>query len=210
VDTSHGRIDVDFFSPPPSLPAPAQLYPPDPHAEPGTYGFYWSAVDAATSYALQIDTSAAHDFGTTLWRDTSAPGFVIVVHDIPSAFWWRVRAMNGCTSSVWTTPAIYSGVADDAEDLSPVSLKLSQNYPNPFNSSTVIRFDLNLTSNWSLTIYNILGQTIRRYSGTQAAGTQLVEWYGDDGIGNPMPSGMYFYRVETSRWSESRKMILLR
>lgn len=211
LDTAvHGNVDVDYYSAPPQLPAPTQLFPPDPHTEPGTYGFYWAAVDAASSYALQIDTSASHDFTTGLWRDTSASSLIIVVRDIPSDFWWRVRAANGCTSSVWTAPVVFADVDDHPSDNLPKLFQLSQNYPNPFNGGTVIRFDLDVITDWTLTIYNILGQTVRRYSGARSEGTQLVEWYGDDGIGNPMPSGMYFYRVETTRWTASRKMILLR
>jgi hypothetical protein len=132
-----------------------------------------------------------------------------LVRGVPEIFTWRVRALNGCSLSVWSSPMIYAGV-NETDDETRKSFKLSRNYPNPFNSSTVIRFDLEVISDWSLTIYNILGQTVRCYSGTQSEGIQLIEWNGDDGIGNPMPSGMYFYRVETSRWSASRKMILLR
>lgn len=210
VNTFQQNYNVDLYSIP-SLSAPAYLYPPDFYSAPHSYMLYWTAVNSAASYDVQIDTALHPTFRSALWKDTSVPAHAVVIHDLPGRMTWRVRAVSGCSLSAWTSPAIVAGVDSDegrAGANNPPSL--TQNYPNPFNAATVIRFNLDATSDWSLIIHNILGQTVRRFAGGQAEGTQQIEWYGDDGIGNPMPSGIYFYRVETSRWTESRKMILLR
>lgn len=203
------RVDIDRGTGPPTIPSPENLYTPYYYDPVSAYVFAWSPVLNANRYIMRIDTSDAPIETAHPWRLIGRSTAEAIVPDLPPAFTWRVRAMNGCSLSVWSSPTIYAAI-DEVTNGSPSTFNLSQNYPNPFNASTVIRFDLDVVSDWSLTIHNILGQTIRRYEGSQSEGSQLVEWYGDDGIGNPMPSGIYFYRVETSRWSESRKMILLR
>ena len=79
----------------------------------------------------------------------------------------------------------------------PTEYALLQNYPNPFNAGTVMPFVIKNASEWTLTVYNIMGQTVRTFNGTDAAGTVRVSWNGQDENGSSVPSGVYFYRVTT-------------
>jgi len=92
----------------------------------------------------------------------------------------------------------------------PSSYALLQNYPNPFNAGTVIPFDLQDASEWELTIYNIVGQTVRTFSGVSGASRVEVKWDGKNRAGQPVASGMYFYRVRAGEFVASRKMTLLK
>lgn len=92
----------------------------------------------------------------------------------------------------------------------PWSYALLQNYPNPFNAGTVIPFDLQDASEWELTIYNIMGQTVRSFSGLSGASRVEVHWDGADSDGRPVASGMYFYRVRAGDFVATRKMTLLK
>lgn len=93
----------------------------------------------------------------------------------------------------------------------PTGYVLEQNYPNPFNPTTNIVFSIPQTEKVTLTIYNMLGQKIATVlDGSFLAGTHVVTWNGRDGLGRQLPSGVYFYRLSTSRFSEARKMVLLK
>jgi hypothetical protein len=85
------------------------------------------------------------------------------------------------------------------------------NYPNPFNPSTTIFFDLDQSSQVKVTVYNMLGEVVRVLSeGVLPAGRQEISWNGTDGNGTSVASGVYFYRVESERVSETRKMMLIK
>ncbi len=88
---------------------------------------------------------------------------------------------------------------------------LLQNYPNPFNPSTTISYRLPENGRVSLKIYNVLGQEIRTLvNGTQSAGLQAVQWDGKDNHGQAVSSGVYFYRLETSSFTKTMKMMMMR
>jgi len=86
-----------------------------------------------------------------------------------------------------------------------------QNQPNPFNPATVIRFEIPRDGEWvSLDIFDITGRKIRTLQqGPVAAGQHEVTWRGRDDSGQPVSSGIYFYRLQGTNFSETRKMVLL-
>lgn len=93
----------------------------------------------------------------------------------------------------------------------PEVYSLSQNYPNPFNPETAITYDLPKSCYVQLTVYNVLGQKVKTIINQhQDAGCKMVYWNGKDDKGNKVASGVYFYRIETPKYSETRKMILMR
>ncbi|MBD3403353.1 T9SS type A sorting domain-containing protein, partial [candidate division GN15 bacterium] len=88
---------------------------------------------------------------------------------------------------------------------------LHQNYPNPFNPSTQISFTLPVRTEVTLEIFNILGRRVTTLvDDTRPAGTYTVEWNGADTDGNPVATGIYFYRLHTDLFMQSRKMILMK
>ena len=87
----------------------------------------------------------------------------------------------------------------------------SQNYPNPFNPSTSISFGLSAATQVKIVIYNMLGQKVTGLvDELMPAGTHRIIWNGTDQFGKPVPSGVYFYRIEAGSLNESRKMLLLK
>jgi len=79
-------------------------------------------------------------------------------------------------------------------------------YPNPFNSTTVISFSLPEQSNVKLNIFNIAGQKIKTLvNSDMQPGLHKVSWNADD-----VPSGVYFYTIETKYALQTRKVILLK
>ncbi len=88
---------------------------------------------------------------------------------------------------------------------------LSQNYPNPFNMSTSIEFSLPARSEVELAVYNILGQRVKTLlNESEEAGYHSVQWDGTDNHDREVASGIYFYRLKTGEFTQSKKMILLK
>ncbi len=96
-------------------------------------------------------------------------------------------------------------------ELLPNWYQLHQNYPNPFNPSTVISYEIPRSSFTTMAVYNIMGQEVRTLiNERQSSGHHTVTWDGRDSHGNPVASGVYFYRLTTSDVSHTKKMLLLK
>ncbi len=97
------------------------------------------------------------------------------------------------------------------ESTLPVTAELHHNFPNPFNPTTTIQYYLPERASVTLTVLNILGQTVVVLEeGMSGQGYHLVTWNGFDRFGRPVTSGVYLYRLETGSFSETRKMLLLK
>ena len=93
----------------------------------------------------------------------------------------------------------------------PTEFVLLGNYPNPFNPETRIRFALPEASHVEITIYNTLGQVIRRLvSNESSPGEHTAQWDGKDQNGNAVSSGVYLYQFQAGEFSVVKKMSLLR
>ncbi|MGH7496925.1 MAG: phytase [bacterium] len=92
----------------------------------------------------------------------------------------------------------------------PVGFKLEQNHPNPFIAATNIRYEIIQAGYVTLTVYNLIGQEIRRLVDMpQAQGSHIIQWDGLDTHGRPAPDGVYFYRITFNAGEARRKMVLL-
>lgn len=102
-----------------------------------------------------------------------------------------------------------TGIDDDQPV--PNSFALSQNYPNPFNAATTIQYSLGARSNVTIEIVNVLGQRVTTLvNATQPAGDYSVVWTGENGEGKLTASGIYFYRLRTETFTQTRKLLLLK
>ncbi|MEA2030065.1 MAG: FlgD immunoglobulin-like domain containing protein [candidate division Zixibacteria bacterium] len=88
---------------------------------------------------------------------------------------------------------------------------LAQNHPNPFNPSTTIKFQLPSKSFVELSIYDVLGRKVKNIvHETVPAGAHSVIWDGCNESGEYVGSGIYFYRLSSGDFVESKKMLLLK
>jgi len=93
----------------------------------------------------------------------------------------------------------------------PTEFALQQNFPNPFNPTTEILFALSRSGYVDLSVYNALGQKIATLvKGEQPQGSYRVQWNAVSDNGSAMPSGVYFYRLQTNEFVKTMKMILMR
>lgn len=125
---------------------------------------------------------------------------------------YYIDAMD--TNSIWLTGLSgtmykynfnYLGLQSNQQVI-PLNFVLYQNYPNPFNPVTKIRFELPKSGNVKIVVSDVLGRNI----------TNLVNQYLEAGLyetefdASSNPSGIYFYRIETSGFVKTNKMILLK
>ncbi|MFC1544615.1 choice-of-anchor D domain-containing protein [Gemmatimonadota bacterium] len=88
---------------------------------------------------------------------------------------------------------------------------LQQNFPNPFNPSTTISYAVSSESLVSLNIYDIRGKLIcQLVNRIHQSGTYSVNWDGRDRAGRPVSSGVYFYRLQSGEFAQTRKMMVLK
>ncbi len=88
----------------------------------------------------------------------------------------------------------------------PGGFELSQNYPNPFNPSTSIRFSLPEAERVCLNVFNAAGQEVAQLV-NEKLGAGTYEYRFNAG---KLTSGVYFYRLKTDGFSETKKMILVK
>jgi hypothetical protein len=88
----------------------------------------------------------------------------------------------------------------------PTSYSLWQNYPNPFNPSTTIHFELPKESHVTLRIYNMLGQEVL----TVLYEVRVAGRYDLRINGTLLASGVYFYRLVTDDFVQTKKFMLLK
>ena len=88
----------------------------------------------------------------------------------------------------------------------PTEYSLSQNYPNPFNPTTHFGFQIAEFGLVTLKVYNVLGQEVATLVNEEMKpGTYRVTWNARE-----QSSGVYFYRLSTTRFVQTRKLMLLR
>jgi hypothetical protein len=146
------------------------------------------------------DTSTASND----WEDPDNPGFALspalgTLRNDMGAY-----GGNQYKSMPFTSLEI-TGIKDENETI-PVKLILRQNYPNPFNPATTISYSISEPATISLIVYDILGkEVITLLNGYQTAGSHKIEF-----DASFLSSGVYFYKLQSGSFSNTRKMILLR
>jgi len=99
----------------------------------------------------------------------------------------------------------YSAVVN-VDNLAPSDYVLEQNYPNPFNPGTTIKFGLPEKSNVAITVYNSLGAEVATLvNEIREAGIYEIEFNAND-----FSSGIYYYKIASGNFIETKKMILLK
>ncbi len=88
----------------------------------------------------------------------------------------------------------------------PIGFALSQNYPNPFNPVTTIAFTLPYSSHTTLKVYDMLGKEVATLAdGDMTSGLHKAAF-----DASKLDSGVYFYKIQADRYTNTKKMVLMR
>ena len=169
-------------------------------------------VPPAPGLSYELEYSTTPDFADAQKITNITSQYVNVSGlDVNKKYYWRVRsrAADG-TYSYYSKLAkfeVAGATSVEEKDNLPKDFALLQNYPNPFNPSTVIRFDLPKESKVTLKVYNALGQVVNTLVDGEllAAGRYEKQFNAMN-----LPSGVYFYRIETPGYTSTKKMILMK
>lgn len=105
-----------------------------------------------------------------------------------------------------------SGGVSNQEGVAPVyTTALKGNYPNPFNPETTISFSVKDAGPVNIEIYNVKGQLVKKLvNDVRAAGEHTVVWNGMDNNGRSVSSGIYYFKMNTGKYSSTKKMIMMK
>jgi len=118
----------------------------------------------------------------------------------------RLRELSDHVQSVYDNNFQDVLSVNNFSDEIPVGFKLHQNYPNPFNPSTVISYELRVTSFAKLIVYDVLGNEVSvLVNEKQNPGIYNIEFDGSN-----FSSGVYFYKITAGNFSETKRMVLLK
>ena len=93
----------------------------------------------------------------------------------------------------------------------PDVFALKQNYPNPFNPVTRVLYDIPEASFVTITIYDLLGHQVRTLvSSYEEPGYKSIVWNATNDHGMPVSAGMYLYRIRADKFTQTKKMLLLK
>ena len=124
-----------------------------------------------------------------------------------NTYFYRVYAYKfGANSPYSNTIFVYLTDIKKISTNIPEEYNLFQNYPNPFNPSTNIKFDIPKPSQVKIIIYDNLGKVIEELVERKlSAGSYEVNWNGSN-----YPSGIYFYRLITEKYVNTKKMLIIK
>jgi hypothetical protein len=92
-----------------------------------------------------------------------------------------------------------------------IATVLHGNFPNPFNPETTIRYSVKEASPVSVQIFNVKGQLVKTLvNSAQEAGNYSVVWNGRDNNNNSVSSGVYYFKMNAGKYSNTKKMILMK
>ena len=145
--------------------------------------------------------------GNTLIVESTS-GYLFEVNSSGSTVWSYNRGQEVVRAQRYAPT--YPGLAvlldtnDEANQI--FSFELKQNYPNPFNPVTTIQYSIPESDFVELKVFNSLGQEVALLANeVQSAGVHAAEFRSSN-----LPSGVYFYRLKSGNYLETKKMILLR
>lgn len=174
-----------------------------------TPSFQWSSVNNATRYDLQVATN--ENFTSPIIDQSNITTTTFEGSGLSNGtqYFWRVRALNdeqtGDWSSVWMfTTSSLSSVKQI--DKFKNNYLLLQNYPNPMNKETTIEFVLPIRCKVQILVYNHLGNVVSKLIESDLeAGKYEVNFCADS-----LPSGLYYYQLNSGSFSNTKSLIILR
>lgn len=124
-----------------------------------------------------------------------------------ASFYYRLSIIKKDFTELQSYPIMITGVPTGVvERDAPSAFELFNNYPNPFNPSTEISYQLPVKSIVSLKIYDALGREVQTLTNrAETAGLHSVVFNGQN-----LPSGVYFCRLVSGKFTASKKLILIK
>ena len=172
----------------------------------GTIAFPWNNFG---TLRIKETSGTAIYFGGILFSQSSETYFNWITKD-GGIFEAVPDTGSGISGTVNINSAsliqIINATSIENESTMPQDFVLYQNYPNPFNPSTVIKYSVPYNAKVTLKVYNVIGKEIATLvNETKNAGDYETKFNADN-----LSSGVYFYKLITGEFVQTKKMILMR
>jgi hypothetical protein len=117
---------------------------------------------------------------------------------------WNGSALENSYRYTFTYHLVATGISDNNTTVK--KFELSQNYPNPFNPTTMINYSVPTASLVTIKVYDVLGREIANLVNEQkTAGSYNVQFNG-----SALASGVYFYRMQSGDFVQTKKLLLMK
>ncbi len=164
-----------------------------------SYPLAWISLDSS---AGTLTSGSSDEIGVTFDTNGLELGYYYCEIIVNSINTWDTRIVP---------VTLHVDHTDSPEETIPLKTSLLANYPNPFNPETSIAFNLHEQSDVKLTIYNVKGEVVNiLVDDTLPAANHSYTWKGVDSNGKAVATGIYFYKLDTSDYHATKKMILLK
>ena len=176
-----------------------------------TYADNWKRFPYLLNQTRTINCSewGCGQLGYMRWWFSHIPRFTGVTDSILNDWWYYALDYYKAVELAHELQGV--GVKENLFNSLPGDFKLYQNYPNPFNPSTDIRFTIPELAKVRLKVYDILGRLVAKLlDDVKSAGTYDILWDGKNMHDQKLASGIYFYRLETDNFNQTKKLVLLK
>ncbi|MBI2419956.1 MAG: T9SS type A sorting domain-containing protein, partial [Ignavibacteriales bacterium] len=172
----------------------------------------WKTATELHNYGFSIERKSADTLSPeNVWKSIS---FVAGKGstNTPQEYAYTDNGLSGTGTYIYRLKQIdnngafhYSGLITVEYNL-PLVFELLQNYPNPFNPSTVIRYAIPTEQKVTLTVFDVLGNTVQTLvNEVQPAGKYRVAFNG-----SAIANGVYFYKIQSGKFAMTRKLVVLK
>ncbi len=172
-----------------------------------------TGVIQAATYEGNGASAGAIVADTTTNAQGALVGFILSgfsFHEIRDAFpeGWPARVWHMERILGWLGECVFDAMGSPLPGVN----SLFQNYPNPFNPATTIRYSIAERGHVSLRIYDVTGRLVRTLVDGEVSpeAVRPVTWNGLNDSGQPVSSGVYFGRLETKGFTQTKKLVLLK
>jgi hypothetical protein len=186
------------------VPVPVELTSFTANAANGNVTLNWQTASEINNRGFEIERRTAdgqfvvlgfvQGYGTT----TQTQNYTFVDNNVQSnSYVYRLRQVDFDGRFAYS-PEV------EVEAIGAVNYTLNQNYPNPFNPSTIISYSIPEAGTVKLAVFNMLGEEVAiLFNGQQEVGNYQVTF-----DAKQLPSGSYFYKLESGSFVEAKKMLL--
>jgi plastocyanin len=164
----------------------------------------WNWVNGSHTTTCDGTNGSIRPAGAPFWNsdmNSTSPTFTYVVTVAGSYHYVCIPHSPDMSGNIEATLSVITQINEIVN-----GYELSQNYPNPFNPTTNIKFSVANSSQVTLKVYNITGKEVATLVNDKLSpGSYRVDWNAVN-----FTSGIYYYRIRTEAFSETKKMLLIK
>ena len=180
----------------------------------GDFSFGYGLGDQVRLFSATMSIVDSIEYGVNDPWPTSPNGLgpsleLIDIYNNELSGSWEASLNTGGTPGFLNGISMLNNLKENEQI--PLSFNLEQNYPNPFNDKTFINYTLIKDAHVKITVYDITGREIAiLVDRTLPIGNHMINWNAADYLGKAVSTGIYFYQLNTSGYSNVKKMLYVK